>query len=40
MIRYFKELEEPNEFYLDLINTGIKSNHGIDLEVLPLSFFE
>lgn len=40
MIRYFKELENPNGYYLDLINTGLYGKTNIDLKVLPLEFFE
>lgn len=40
MVRYFKELENPNDYYLDLINTRLYRKTDIDLEVLPLEFFE
>lgn len=40
MIRYFKELEKPNDYYLDLINTRLYGKTNIDLKVLPLEFFE
>ena len=38
MIKYFKELEQPNNQYLDLINTRIY-NKKIELDNLPSSFF-
>ena len=38
MIKYFKELEQPNNQYLDLINTRIY-NKKIELDKLPSSFF-
>lgn len=40
MISYFKELENPNSYYLDLISTRLYSKNDIDLKVLPLNFFE
>lgn len=40
MVRYFKELENPNGYYLDLINTKLYGKNDIDLKVLPLDFFE
>lgn len=40
MVRYFEELENPDNYYLDLINTRLYYEKDIDLEVLPLSFFE
>lgn len=39
MFSYFKELENPNEYYLDLINTRLYSKTDIDLKILPLEFF-
>lgn len=40
MVRYFKELENPNNYYLDLIDTNIHNQDSIDLKILPLEFFE
>ena len=40
MVRYFKELEDPNNYYLDLINTRLYSETNIDLKILPSEFFE
>ena len=39
MIKYFKELEKPNDQYLDLINERIRDQKSIDLPNLPLEFF-
>lgn len=39
MVRYFKELEDPNNYYLDLINTRLYSETNIDLKILPSEFF-
>lgn len=40
MVKYFKELENPNSYYLDLINTRLYNKTDIDLRTLPLEFFE
>lgn len=40
MVSYFKELENPKDYYLDLINTRLYSQQDIDLKTLPLEFFE
>ena len=40
MVRYFKEIENPNDYYLDLINTRLYCKTDIDLKALPLDFFE
>lgn len=40
MVSYFKELENPNDYYLDLMNTRLCCGSGIDLKELNLSFFE
>ena len=40
MVSYFKELEDPNDYYLNLINTRSYCRNDVDLKVLPLEFFE
>lgn len=40
MVNYFKELENPNGYYLDLINTRLYGRDDIDLKILPLDFFK
>ena len=40
MVKYFKELENPDGYYLDLINTRLYDKTDIDLKMLPLEFFE
>lgn len=40
MVRYFKEIENPNDYYLDLIDTRLYGKTDIDLKVLPLEFFK
>lgn len=39
MVRYFKELEEPNDQYLDLIYHNMFLKKTINIETLPLDFF-
>lgn len=40
MVSYFKELENLDNYYLDLINTRSYYKSDIDLKILPLDFFE
>lgn len=40
MISYFKELENPNGYYIDFNNSGLYEKKDLDLKTLPLTFFE
>lgn len=39
MVSYFKELENPSGYYLELVNTKLYEKNDIDLKVLPFDFF-
>lgn len=39
MVSYFKELENPNGYYIDF-NGDSSSEKNIELKILPLTFFK
>lgn len=40
MVNYFKELENPNDYYLDLVNNRLYNQQDIYLKTLPLEFYK